>query len=88
MANLQVELVAPEGKLWEGEAHLVRARSVEGELGIMAGHEPMLAALAPGEVIIRADGDSDSTVEVDGGFLTVDDDRVTIVAESLQHSDS
>ena len=83
MANLTVELVAANGKIWEGEAHLVRARSVDGELGIMAGHEPMLAALAPGEVLIRAEGGQDATVEIDGGFMTVDENRVTIVAESV-----
>lgn len=88
MANLNVELVAANGKVWEGEARMVRVRSVEGDLGVLPGHEPMLVALAPGEVHIRAEGGDDTTVEIDGGFMTVDSDHVTVVAESVARSGS
>lgn len=78
---LQVELVAADRKVWEGEASAVSARSLEGDLGILPGHTPILCVLAEGEVRINAAGWK--TVVIDGGFLSVDHDRVTIVAESV-----
>ncbi|WP_432505079.1 F0F1 ATP synthase subunit epsilon [Kineococcus arenarius] len=80
---LQVELVAADRSVWSGEATLVRARTVEGEIGIMAGHEPLLAVLAEGEVSVTAGGGG-TTVHVDGGFFSVDSDKVTIVAETVR----
>ncbi|WP_432536481.1 F0F1 ATP synthase subunit epsilon [Kineococcus arenarius] len=80
---LQVELVAADRSVWSGEATLVRARTVEGEIGIMAGHEPLLAVLAEGEVSVTATGGG-TTVHVDGGFFSVDSDKVTIVAETVR----
>ena len=83
MAQLQVELVAADRQVWSGEATMVRARTAEGEIGILAGHEPLLAILGSGEVTISA-GSGGITAQVDGGFLSVDDDRVTLVAETVQ----
>ncbi|WP_432493496.1 F0F1 ATP synthase subunit epsilon [Kineococcus auxinigenes] len=80
---LQVELVAADRSVWSGEATLVRARTVDGEIGIMAGHEPLLAVLAEGEVSVTASGGG-TTVHVDGGFFSVDSDKVTIVAETVR----
>ncbi|WP_432547531.1 F0F1 ATP synthase subunit epsilon [Kineococcus sp. SYSU DK004] len=80
---LQVELVAADRSVWSGEASLVRARTTEGDIGIMAGHEPLLAVLGAGEVHISGAGSDDLTATVDGGFFSVDHDRVTIVAESV-----
>ncbi|MGL4743581.1 MAG: F0F1 ATP synthase subunit epsilon, partial [Dermatophilaceae bacterium] len=82
---LQVELVAADRKVWEGEASQVSARSVDGDLGIMPGHQPLLCVLAAGEVRVGLDG-SWRSATVDGGFLSVDHDRVTIVAESVDAS--
>ncbi|MDO5711419.1 MAG: F0F1 ATP synthase subunit epsilon [Micrococcales bacterium] len=83
MAELQVELVAANGKIWEGPARQVSARGVEGEFGVLPGHVPMLTALAEGDVSIESD-DGGKTVRVEGGFLSVDRDRVTIVTDSVQ----
>ncbi|MGL5849595.1 MAG: F0F1 ATP synthase subunit epsilon [Phycicoccus sp.] len=85
MMPLQVELVAADRKVWEGEASQVSARSVEGDLGILPGHQPLLCVLAEGEVRVGVDG-SWRLATVDGGFLSVDHDRVTIVAESVDAS--
>lgn len=85
MSELHVELVAANGKIWEGSARQVNARGVEGELGIMPGHVPMLTALAEGEIRIDGEGGG-KTVEVEGGFLSIDRDRVTIVTDSVKHS--
>ena len=83
MAQLEVELVAANGKIWEGSARQVSVRGVEGELGILPGHVPMLTALAEGKIRIDGEGGG-KTIEVGGGFLSVDRDRVTIVTDSVK----
>jgi F-type H+-transporting ATPase subunit epsilon len=79
-------MVAADRKVWEGEAKFVRARSISGELGILPGHAPLLGILVEGEVAIESLEGSRSTVMVDGGFLSVDSDVVTIVAEHVDAS--
>ena len=90
MAGLEVHLVTPEREVWTGEADFVTARGVDGDLGVLPGHAPLLAALAVGPVFIDAGG-SRTAVVVDGGFLHVahDDDitRVDILAEHALLSD-
>ncbi|PRY11762.1 F0F1 ATP synthase subunit epsilon [Kineococcus rhizosphaerae] len=81
---LQVELVAADRSVWSGDATLVRARTAEGDIGIMAGHEPILAILAPGDVAITGSGSEGLTATVSGGFFSVDHDKVTIVAEQVE----
>lgn len=85
MSQLQVELVAADRKVWEGEAKQVSARSIEGELGILPGHTPLLGVLVEGEIRIHGEGGV-RTASVDGGFLSVDHDRVTILAEAVDAS--
>ena len=87
MATLQVELVAVERKIWSGEATMVIARTTEGELGVLPGHAPLLGELAPGGVVtIRvADGD-DLVVAAHGGFLSVTENGVSILAETAEIS--
>jgi F-type H+-transporting ATPase subunit epsilon len=85
MTALTVELVAADRKVWEGEAHQVSARSIDGEIGVLPGHQPLLCVLAEGEVRINADGAWRSAT-IDGGFMSVDHDRVTIVADSVDAS--
>jgi F-type H+-transporting ATPase subunit epsilon len=84
MPGLEVHLVTPEREVWTGEADFVTARGVDGDLGVLPGHAPLLAALAVGPVFIDAGG-SRTAVAVDGGFLHVahEDDvtRVDILAE-------
>ena len=84
MSNLQVELVAADRKVWEGEAEMVQARTIDGELGILPGHSPLLGVLVEGEVRIKTGG-NDAVATVDGGFLSVDRDKV-IVAEAVDAS--
>lgn len=85
MSPLQVELVAADRRVWTGEASMVRARSMDGELGILPGHTPLLGVLVSGDVVIHGEG-GDQTATIDSGFLSVEHDRVTIVAESVQTS--
>jgi F-type H+-transporting ATPase subunit epsilon len=85
VSPLQVELVAADRRVWSGEASMVRARSMDGELGILPGHTPLLGVLVSGDVVIHGEG-GDQTATIDSGFLSVEHDRVTIVAESVQTS--
>jgi F-type H+-transporting ATPase subunit epsilon len=86
MAALTVELVAADRKVWEGEASQVSARSIDGELGVLPGHQPTLVVLAEGEVRINAGG-SWRKARIDGGFMSVDHDRVVIVSDTVDASD-
>ncbi len=67
---VEVHLVTPERELWSGEADMVIARGVEGEVGILAGHAPMLIRLAIAPLRIRVD-ERDVVAVADGGFLHV-----------------
>lgn len=87
MATLQVELVAVERMIWSGEARMVIARTTEGELGVLPGHAPLLGELAPGGVVrIRAES-GDLVVAAHGGFLSVTERGVSILAESAELAD-
>lgn len=80
MASLNVSVVSADRKVWEGEATQIIAKTVEGEIGILAGHEPLLALLSQGEVRVTSADGSKVTVDAEGGFLSVDQNVVTIVA--------
>ena len=84
MSELQVELVAADHLVWSGPATMVIARTPEGDIGILPGHEPILAVLVGGSVTIRtADGDVEAAVH--GGFFSVsDNNRVSILAEAAE----
>jgi F-type H+-transporting ATPase subunit epsilon len=87
VATLQVELVAVERKIWSGEARMVIARTTEGELGVLPGHAPLLGELAPGGVVtIRTDSGEDLVVAAHGGFLSVTEQGVSILAETAEIS--
>ena len=80
---LHVELVSVEREVWSGDAESVVARTTEGEIGILPGHAPLLGQLAEGfDVRILQAGGSELAVNVSGGFLSVTDAGVTILAES------
>ncbi|MBW4095948.1 MAG: F0F1 ATP synthase subunit epsilon [Acidobacteria bacterium] len=82
MAELQVEIVAADHFVFSGAATLVKARTADGEIGIMPGHSPLLAILAEGELeIVPVDGER-LHVRVSGGFFSVDSNKVVIVADN------
>jgi F-type H+-transporting ATPase subunit epsilon len=84
--TLRVELVAADKAVWSGEAKLVVAKTVEGEIGLMPGHEPMLAILANGEVRVTKPEGEVLVVTADDGFLSVEHDVVTVVARNASLS--
>lgn len=80
MAALNVSVVSADREVWSGPAAQVIAKTVDGEIGILRGHEPMLAILAEGEVRVTTDSGEKIAVDAADGFLSVDHDTVTIVA--------
>jgi F-type H+-transporting ATPase subunit epsilon len=85
--SLRVELVQPEGELWSGDAELVIARTLDGEIGLLTNHAPVIGVLAEGStVLIRNANPSEPDVfaAVSGGFLSMADNRVSILARQGQ----
>ena len=83
MAELIVEIVALDRKIWAGAARLVRVRTTEGDIGVMPGHQSMAGLLKPGEFAIdRVEGDR-LTGRIDSGLVSVDQTRVTLVADTV-----
>lgn len=80
MAVLAVSVVSADHQVWSGEAKLVVARTIDGELGVMAGHEPVLAILAAGDVRLTLPSGEKITARADEGFLSVEHNTVTVVA--------
>lgn len=89
MAKLKVGLVSPEREVWAGEAEHVIAKSIEGEMGILPGHAPVLGVLVDGSVvrIKPADGGDWVSAMVGGGFFSVAANEVSILAEQAELGD-
>ncbi len=79
---LRVELVAADKAVWSGDAKQVIAKTVEGEIGLLGGHEPMLAFLSTGEVRITLPEGEVIKANAEDGFLSVEHDVVTVVARN------
>ncbi|MGO1384228.1 MAG: F0F1 ATP synthase subunit epsilon [Arachnia sp.] len=78
---LKVEVVSADRQVWAGDVINVIARTTEGDLGILPGHEPLMAALVPCVVdIVTSDGRSE-TLAVDGGFISVAESHVWILSQ-------
>jgi F-type H+-transporting ATPase subunit epsilon len=88
VATVHVELVSVERLLWSGDATMVVARTTEGELGVLPGHAPLLGELAPGGVVrIQQEGGEELVFAVHGGFLSVTEDGVSVLAELAERAD-
>jgi F-type H+-transporting ATPase subunit epsilon len=82
--NLQLELVSADRVVWSGEATMVLARTTDGEIGVLANHTPVLSVLLPSAVEITVpDGERQYAV-IDGGFLSVANNRISVLAEHAQ----
>ena len=86
MATMQLEIITAEQQVYDDEVDLVVAPGIEGELGILAHHAPLMTALQPGEILIRKDGE-ETYLAVTGGFLEVMGNKVTILADACERSD-
>lgn len=82
MAELHVELVSVDREVWSGEAVTVVAKTTEGEIGVLPGHAPLLGEIAEGSTLrVLQAGGGEVQAAVHGGFLSVTDEGVTVLAE-------
>ncbi|KKO84404.1 F0F1 ATP synthase subunit epsilon [Corynebacterium otitidis] len=82
MPKITVELVAVDHMLWSGEAESLVAETTEGEIGILPGHEPLLGQLVDnGIVVIRPVEGEPKVAAVQGGFLSVSQEKTTVLAD-------
>jgi F-type H+-transporting ATPase subunit epsilon len=93
--TLHVEVVVADRELWAGDANMVIAKTLEGDIGILTGHPPVLGILAEGSIVRILDPEGASggdgaeagrevSAAVSGGFLSVADDRISILAVDAQ----
>ena len=85
MAEMNVEIVAVDRKIWSGEGTFVFTRTTVGEIGILPRHIPLVAQLVDDAMVrVEREGDDDLRIAVDGGFMSVTEEGVTILAESAE----
>jgi len=84
VAELTVAVVSAERAIWEGPAKSVVAKTPEGEIGILPGHEPVLALLVEAPLKIESPDGTKTLVAVHGGFFSVDSNRVNVIAEAAE----
>lgn len=92
MADLEVALVAADREVWSGQASIVVAKTVDGDIGIKAGHQPVMSVLQTSVATIRTVDEAGQageslTVAIHGGFISVDSDRVSLLGEAVELSD-
>lgn len=89
MAEMQVDLVAVERKVWSGTAEFVFARTSVGEIGVLPRHEPLIAQLTDAGMvrIDPSEGGESVRAAVFGGFLSMDGEKLTILAEEAELGD-
>jgi len=85
--SFHLDVVSPEAVIWSGDVHTLITRTTEGEMGVLADHEPLMAALATGSSIIRAADGSTVTLAIHGGFLQVLHNEVTLLTDRAEISD-
>ncbi len=83
MKKFHLEIAAPDGKRFSGEAEQLSVRSISGEIAILAGHIPYVTALRSGECRVYVDGEI-RRAEVTGGFLTVSSDAVRLLSTEFR----
>ena len=85
MAPMRLEIITAEREVYADDVDVLVAPGIEGQLGILPHHAPLMTVLQPGELMIRKDGE-ESYLAVTGGFLEVIGNKVTILADACEHS--
>lgn len=88
MALLMVDVVSTERSIFSGEARFVEVPGAQGELGVLPGHTPLLTGVRPGTVRIEAADGSETYLYIAGGFVEIQPDRVTVLADTAMRADS
>ena len=86
MPGMLLEIITAERQVFGDDVELVVAPGVDGQLGILPHHAPLMTMLQPGEILIRKDGE-DTFFVVTGGFLEVIGNKVTILADACERSE-
>src|ERR1700742_4368690 len=87
MAELNIDIVAVDRKIWSGEGTFLFTRTTSAESGILPSHIPLVAQLVDDAMVrVEREGEDDLRIAVDGGFLSVTEETVTILAESAEFS--
>ena len=86
MANLHCQVLTPNGTAFDGEATFVEAHALDGRLGILPKHAPLLTALGVGPLRVKLPDNTVKRWTITSGFLEVLDDHVSVVAEGLEES--
>jgi F-type H+-transporting ATPase subunit epsilon len=79
-----LEVVSPESIVWSGQAEMLITRTTEGEIGILADHEPTMAALATGSTVITDEEGEQVTLAIHGGFLQILNNEVTLLTDRAE----
>jgi F-type H+-transporting ATPase subunit epsilon len=86
-ASFPVNIVTPERTVLSAEAESIQVATVNGSLGVLKGHAPLLAMLGSGECVIRLDNQQTRRLAISGGCLDVSRDRVTVLADAAEFED-
>jgi F-type H+-transporting ATPase subunit epsilon len=86
MATLRLEIITAECQVFADDVNTVVAPGVEGELGILPHHAPLITMLKPGEILIRKDSE-ETYMSVSGGFLEVRPDKILILADACERAE-
>ena len=87
MATIRCEVVTAERTVFEEAVNMVVAPGIDGQLGILPHHAPLITALTYGELIIHREGEEDELIAIGGGFMEVGPDHVTILADSAERAE-
>ena len=83
---MRLEVVSPERVVYSEDVDMIVAPGIDGELGILPRHAPLLTAIKPGEILVRQDG-QDTYMAVSSGFLEVIGNKVTVLADTAERED-
>lgn len=87
MKTVKVNIVTPDGPVYDADIEMVSVRAESGDIGILPGHIPTVAPLKIGAVRLKKDGQTELAA-VSGGFLEVRPDQVTILAQAAETAES
>jgi len=85
--RLGVRILTPEGSVYQGNATMVIAPSVLGEVGILPRHAPLIAFLKPGETRVKTLDDQTIVMATAEGYLSVEEDQVLVLVEQAERAD-
>ena len=87
MASIHCEIITAERIVFKGDVDMVVAPGIDGQLGILPHHAPLMTALSIGELVLHRAGEEDTVMAIGGGFMEVGSQHVTILADSAERAE-